>query len=82
MIGEAMGRDITRGQVLRGGTDGHFLAIGPVIGACLRVAEALAEEGLSVGVADARSVKPLDVDLLDRISTCAIITVEENSIEG
>ena len=81
-IGDPSGRDITAGEILREGTEAHFLAVGPCIGTCVLAAEALAEEGRSVGVLDARFIKPLDVDLLDKIAHLPIITVEENTLEG
>ncbi len=81
-IGPEDGRDVTRGQVLREGRDACFLSIGPIAAKCLLAAEALEEFGLSVGVADARFVKPLDSDLLDSLSTLPMITVEENTLEG
>lgn len=81
-IGTPNGRDITRGEVLREGTDAYFLGIGPVLGSCLKAAKVLENEGLSVGVADARRVKPLDVDLIDSLASLPFITVEENTLAG
>ncbi|MCB1124328.1 MAG: 1-deoxy-D-xylulose-5-phosphate synthase, partial [Verrucomicrobiae bacterium] len=81
-IGAAEGRDCTRGEILREGTDGYFLAIGPCLRACLAAAERLALEGYSVGVADARFVKPLDPELLDGLLDRPLITVEENTLDG
>ena len=73
---------MTRGEILRSGTDGTLLGVGPCLGACLAAAELLEAEGWSVGVADARRVKPLDADLLRQISDAPIITVEENALAG
>ena len=81
-IGNAAGRDVTHGEVLRQGDDATFLAIGPVLSTCLEAAELLAAEGFSVGVADARWVKPLDTDLIDSLAEHPIITVEENTLDG
>lgn len=82
-IGDAEGRDITRGEILREGSDGYFLSIGPVVQNCLAAAELMKERhGLSFGVADARWIKPLDTDLLDRIKHLPIVTVEENTVVG
>lgn len=81
-IGEKDGRDIMHGEILREGSDATLLAIGPVIATCLSVADALQREGYSVGVADARWVKPLDGALLDRLRSAPIITVEENTLPG
>lgn len=81
-IGATEGRDISRGETLREGTDATLLATGPVIAACLAAAELLQGEGYSIGVADARWIKPLDGALLDRLRGMPLITVEENSIAG
>ncbi len=75
-------RDISRGEILRQGSDLSFLGIGPLLSECLRAAEMLEDDGLSVGVADARFVKPLDTSLLDNISSAPIVTVEENALSG
>lgn len=81
-IGDPDGRDITSGEIVRDGTDGFFLGVGPVLGACLMAADELEKQGYSVGVADARFVKPLDAALLDRLIDFPLITVEENTLEG
>ena len=81
-IGAETGRDVTRGEVLREGEDAWFLSVGPVAAACIGAAELLAEEGLSIGVADARFIKPLDEKLLERLSRVPIVTVEENALPG
>jgi len=81
-IGAPHERDITQGEILREGREATFLAVGPILSACLEAADRLAAAGVPVGVADARSVKPLDTALLDRLADTPIITVEENSIEG
>ena len=81
-IGARDGRDIARGEILRPGKDLTFLTIGPCAANALAAADVLAEEGISVRVADARWVKPLDTRLLDDIADTPIITVEENTIVG
>ncbi len=81
-IGAPGPRDITRGEILREGKDATLLAVGPVLSACLGAAEKLAADGLAVGVADARRVKPLDTELLDQLAGVPILTVEENTVVG
>ena len=81
-IGEAHGRDVTRGEVLRNGSDATFLALGPCVGTCLGAAERLQADGWSVGVADARFIKPVDRHLLDQLAESPILTVEENALQG
>jgi len=70
------------GEILRPGTDAAFLAVGPCVGTCIRAAEWLEGEGFSVGVADARCVKPLDEALLDGLAARPLLTVEENTLLG
>ena len=82
LIGSAKDRDITRGEILRYGTDAYFLSTGPIASTCLQVAEALEAAGVSIGVADARYIKPLDTALIDTIAHLPIITVEENTLAG
>lgn len=81
-IGAVEGRDITRGEILLEGSDATFLGVGPVLGHCLEAAKRLASEGYSIGVADARFVKPLDGDLIRSLTDRPIITVEENTLVG
>lgn len=82
VIGDSTGRRAEGGAILRSGEDAMFLAVGPCVKACLEAAQALENEGYSVGVADARFVKPLDTPLLDSIADRLIITVEENTLLG
>ncbi len=82
LIGPEEGRDITRGELLREGTDAVIFGVGPCLAAALEAAEALQEEGVSVGVADARFVKPLDAELMDKLAGKPILTVEENTVKG
>lgn len=81
-VGHRAGRAVTHGELLRKGADGVFLAVGPCVGACLDAADILEHQGLSVGVADARVVKPLDTALIDELCVQPIITVEENALAG
>jgi 1-deoxy-D-xylulose-5-phosphate synthase len=81
-IGAATGRNIDHGEIVKEGSDGFFLAIGPSVGTCLRAAEILQSRGYTIGVADARFVKPLDGGLINQIAHAPIITVEENTLAG
>jgi len=83
VIGDTTGRDISCGEILRHGDDATLLGLGPVLQNCLEAAERLERTaGLSVAVADARWIKPLDEELIERLAGKPIITVEENSIVG
>ncbi|UOQ57869.1 transketolase family protein [Leucobacter allii] len=66
------------------GTDVTIIACGILVHAALQAAERLAEEGVSVGVVDMPTVKPLDEDLVRDVAgrTGVIITAEEHNIIG
>ncbi|MDH5565766.1 MAG: 1-deoxy-D-xylulose-5-phosphate synthase [Myxococcales bacterium] len=71
-------------ELLRDGDDAALLAIGPLAHEALEAAAALASEGLSVAVLNARFVKPLDTERILALATrCkAVVTVEEHSGMG
>ncbi|MFM8378436.1 MAG: 1-deoxy-D-xylulose-5-phosphate synthase [Planctomycetia bacterium] len=71
-----------RSEPLVEGADGLIVACGTLLGAALAAARTLREEGLEVGVVNARFVKPLDTaGLLERIEAAPwVVTVEENSL--
>jgi 1-deoxy-D-xylulose-5-phosphate synthase len=76
--------EIGRGRILTEGTKIAILSYGGRLGECLSAAEELGARGLSTTVADARFAKPLDQDLIRRLSREheVIITIEEGSIGG
>ncbi len=73
------------GEVLRTG-DGRvaLLGYGSGVGKAAEAAERLAAHGIEVTVADARFVKPLDIDLVARLATDhdLLVTVEEGVLQG
>ena len=75
---------IGQGEMMRDGNDVAILAVGPIVYEALKAAEDLAVDGISVAVANARYVKPLDADLIIGLAArCKhIVTIEENSIHG
>ncbi len=75
---------IGKGELLADGNDVAIVGIGHVVTAAVQAADILAREGLSVGVADARFVKPLDCHLLRRMAAKVklLVTVEEGSAQG
>jgi 1-deoxy-D-xylulose-5-phosphate synthase len=75
---------VGQGEMLRDGTDVAILAVGPIVYEALKVAEDLAVDGISVAVANARYVKPLDANLIIGLAArCRhIVTIEENTIHG
>ncbi len=66
------------------GRDGLIIGCGSLIGSCLEAADQLREEGLDVGLLNARFIKPLDQQsLLHRLEAAAwVVTVEENTTQG
>ncbi len=76
--------EIGRAYVLREGSDCTIVACGVEIREALLAADKLAEEGVSVEVIDAFSVKPLDEEtLLASIEkTGCVVVAEEHSVIG
>src|SRR5439155_6349917 len=76
--------EIGKGRVVREGTKIALLSFGTRLGECLTAADELAALGLSTTVADARFMKPLDVDLVLRLAREheVLVTVEEGAIGG
>lgn len=76
--------EIGKGRIVREGHDIALLSYGGRLQECLKAAESLEEQGLSVTVADARFAKPLDTDLIKQLTThhSSLITVEEGSRGG
>jgi len=75
---------IGKAKVLRVGTQGTIVATGSLVWPCLQAADALAGEGISVGVIDMHTIKPLDeVPVLEAAKRSGfIITAEEHTIVG
>ena len=75
---------IGRGRVMREGADVALLSLGAHLAECLRAAEELDAEGISVTVADARFAKPLDTALIDQLVRHhgVVVTVEQGAQGG
>ena len=75
---------IGKGVVMRKGLDVSVIACGMLLGPALEAAEILSTEGISAGVIDMVSIKPLDEALvLEEAARCgAIVTAEEHNIIG
>ncbi len=71
-------------QTVRFGGDGTIVACGTVLADCLEAANRLADDGLDVGVINARFVKPLDTEtILDAVRRSPfVLTVEEGALMG
>jgi len=75
---------IGQGEMLRDGEDVAIVGVGPLLYEALKAAEDLECEGISVAVANARYVKPLDTALLEGLAARFkyIVTIEENVVAG
>ncbi len=76
--------ELGKAEILRWGRDGMIIACGSLLSACVEAADRLAEEGLDVGLINARFVKPLDTQtILRAISQWPfVVTVEEGVLMG
>jgi 1-deoxy-D-xylulose-5-phosphate synthase len=76
--------ELGKAEVIEWGEDGCFIAFGTLLANCLAAARLLADEGIRVGVINARFVKPLDREtILRAVETLPFVaTVEEGTIEG
>jgi 1-deoxy-D-xylulose-5-phosphate synthase len=76
--------ELGKAEVLRWGRDGMFVAFGTLFTTCVQAAEQLREQGLDIGVINARFVKPLDTETIFRAieETPFVLTVEEGTLLG
>ncbi len=80
--------EIGKGRILRQGkaqgSKVALLSFGTRLGEALKAADELETHGLSTTVADARFMKPLDVDMVLKLANNheVLITIEEGSIGG
>jgi 1-deoxy-D-xylulose-5-phosphate synthase len=71
-----------RAEMMVEGHDGLIVACGTLLGGALEAAARLRDEGLEVGVVNARFVKPLDSRLPEWIESAPwVVTVEENALQ-
>ena len=75
---------VGKGRIVRQGSKIALFSFGTRLAECEKAAEELAALGLSTTVADARFMKPLDVDLLLKLAREheILITIEEGAIGG
>ncbi|PKQ13967.1 MAG: 1-deoxy-D-xylulose-5-phosphate synthase [Alphaproteobacteria bacterium HGW-Alphaproteobacteria-1] len=76
--------EIGRGRVIEEGSDVAILSFGAHLFECQVAADMVADDGISVTLADARFAKPLDTDLLMQLARHhrALITVEQGAEGG
>jgi 1-deoxy-D-xylulose-5-phosphate synthase len=76
--------EIGKGRIVREGTKIALLSFGTRLAECEKAADELAALGLSTTIADARFMKPLDVDMVLKLAREheILLTVEEGAIGG
>jgi len=76
--------ELGRSETLSFGRDGMIVCFGTLVGDCLRAAEQLRSEGLDIGVVNARFVKPIDREMVERClrDSSFVLTVEEGALMG
>ena len=82
--GERQSLELGRSETFYFGRDGMIVCFGTLLGDCLRAAEQLRNEGLDVGVVNARFVKPIDREMVERClrESSFVLTVEEGALMG
>ena len=76
--------EIGKGRIVRQGTKIALLSFGTRLAECEKAADELATLGLSTTIADARFMKPLDVDMVLKLAREheILLTIEEGAIGG
>ncbi len=76
--------ELGQAEVHECGVDGVLVAFGSLFPTCVKAAERLRQEGLEIGVINARFAKPLDRTTLLRAveELPLVVTVEEGTLEG
>ncbi|HEY7971045.1 MAG TPA: 1-deoxy-D-xylulose-5-phosphate synthase, partial [Candidatus Limnocylindrales bacterium] len=71
-------------ELLQAGTDVLFVGFGPIVMRAVEAAAALATDGWSIGVINARFAKPLDTGLIFEHArgTSLVVTFEESVVTG
>ena len=76
--------ELGKSEIIEWGEDGCFIAFGTLVNDCMTAAKLLREEGLNVGVINARFLKPLDTETILRAIDVLpmVVTVEEGVLAG
>jgi 1-deoxy-D-xylulose-5-phosphate synthase len=76
--------ELGQAEIYEWATDGMLIAYGTLFSTCVKAAERLRNEGLEIGVINARFAKPLDEStLLKAVKELPlVVTVEEGTLEG
>lgn len=75
--------ELGRANCLKSGDDILFLSVGSMVSRALEVSQVLENKGISCGVLDMHTIKPLDEEALNQsLNYKMIITMEEHSVIG
>jgi len=76
--------ELGQAEVHDWGEDGVLVAYGSLFPTCVKAAENLRQEGLHIGVINARFAKPIDENTLLRVveDLPLVVTVEEGTLQG
>lgn len=76
--------ELGKASVLRKGSDVLLVAAGVMVSVALETARKLEERGISAGVIDMHTIKPLDEETLLKLASRVelVVTLEEHSIHG
>jgi 1-deoxy-D-xylulose-5-phosphate synthase len=76
--------ELGQAEIHEWGPDGVLIAYGSLFPTCVKAADKLREEGLEIGIINARFAKPLDrATLLRAVEQLPlVVTVEEGTLEG
>jgi len=76
--------ELGKAEIHSWGRDGAIIAFGRLFPVCVKASQKLLEEGLEIGVINARFVKPLDADTICRAirELPFVVTVEEGTLVG
>jgi 1-deoxy-D-xylulose-5-phosphate synthase len=76
--------ELGQAEVYEWGADGVIIVFGSLFPTCVKAAAKLRDEGLEIGVVNARFAKPLDASTILRAveELPLVVTVEEGTLEG
>lgn len=75
--------ELGKAEVIRWGSDGNILACGTLLHEAVKASDQLQQDGLDVGIINARFVKPVDTETVTRaLETGFVMTLEENTAVG
>jgi len=75
--------EMGKAEVIHWGEDGNILACGTLLHEAIAASDQLRQDGLDVGVVNARFIKPIDTEMVEQaVGLGFVITLEENAAGG